>query len=159
MSFESSLNYGRIGEKQVMRFLEKNNIRYTDVAEGRKFDLYIEDFPIEVKRDSNIGMTGNIFAEVMTNMERDTKGWFNTSKAKYIFYISEKTNKCFIFKLDDLREYQEEKQINLQIKHDYSKTIQYFLVNVFKFQEWLIARGKTNYIVQLDKPEQNKFEW
>ena len=60
---------------------------------------------IEVKWDKCIADTGNMFFELLTNIDTGEKGWAAYTQSDYIWY-GDAVNKVFyIFSADDMRDY------------------------------------------------------
>lgn len=60
---------------------------------------------IEVKNDSLIHKTGNLFLETLSDVENAADGWFVYSEADLLYYACDKTNRCFIYRMDELRRF------------------------------------------------------
>lgn len=64
---------------------------------------------IEVKWDSRIAETGNMFIETITDIDNNKAGWFEFCQAEYIFYGDSCNELFYVFKTNDLREYVSQK--------------------------------------------------
>lgn len=62
-----------------------------------------EQTTIEVKWDSCIARTGNMFIELISDIDNAKDGWYKFCKADYIFYGDSKNNLFYVFKLTDLK--------------------------------------------------------
>lgn len=116
----------------------QNNKRYQE----KDIDIILDDIIfIEVKFDTKMYNTGNLYCENVSCVEVGSKGWLWKSEADLIYYCEYKPNDlcvCHIFKLDELRNYVNENHPRL-IKHwDYSdrKTKSAYLVHIDKVKKF-----------------------
>ena len=117
--FLIDLKTGEIGESVVMKFLqnESNVEDVIDVRNDKVFQKYDVDFlvytdrsiivPIEVKSDTMAHRTGNIAYEVLSNKHYNTKGCFEKTRARYIYYYLTKTKQLYQIDVKKLRLYVE----------------------------------------------------
>ena len=118
---EDVLGYNNPGEKELKRYFRELGIKYEDVTNnckywGKDIDFITPAATIEVKWDSKLSATGNIFIETVSNTEKDKPGWFNICEADLIYY-GDAVNKLFyIFKREQLAQYIEENKDNLKVK-------------------------------------------
>ena len=79
------------GEAELKQFFRDNDYKVIDVSENPKYfsqdiDLFIQNpftdniFSLEVKWDSRIADTGNLFIEIWADYQNKI-GWFNFCKA------------------------------------------------------------------------------
>lgn len=103
-----------IGELRVYNYLQDNGWNVQDVThEESYFDKDIDliarkenlCLTIEVKWDSRICQTGNMFIETITDLDRSKAGWFLFCQAEYIYYGDSVNQLFYVFKTDDLRNY------------------------------------------------------
>lgn len=113
--FLIDLKTGEIGESAVLKFLqnESNVEDVIDVRNDKVFQKYDIDFlvytdrsiivPIEVKSDTMAHRTGNIAYEVLSNKHYNTKGCFEKTRARYIYYYLTKTKQLYQIDVKKLR--------------------------------------------------------
>ena len=89
----------REGEYLASRYLQAQGYAVEDVSLTPKYwkkdvDLIARkdnhELKIEVKWDSRIHHTGNMFIETETDVDLNKAGWFKFCEADYIFYGDEK---------------------------------------------------------------------
>lgn len=116
-NFQKDLQTGEVGEQIVLDFLKsKENVQ--NVLDVRKVKLFQDidvDFlvcttsyivvPVEVKSDTLAHITGNIAYEVTSNKHYNTKGCFEKTLAKYIYYYLTATKEIYQIDVLKLREY------------------------------------------------------
>lgn len=98
-----------------MEFLEKTGKKCRDVSDDPDFqkddiDFIVEgrsgnELSFEVKNDSKIYRTGNIFYEYISNVDYGTVGCFEKTKADFIVICSEQESKFYIIASEVLKEY------------------------------------------------------
>lgn len=135
---------GRTGELQAIAYFKQHGYKVLDKTKSKKYqdidtDLIIEKDGertlIEVKFDTRIRETGNIFAEQITNVREQKQGWLYKSKADYIMYIAAFTDYFYIFKTEKLREYVKNHP-ELRTSYAYDRTTSKGkLVSVERFQK------------------------
>lgn len=85
------------GEVQLKRYLRMNNYIVEDVSDNchywkKDIDFIVyypnsqDSFSAEVKWDGLISKTGNLFLEILTDVDKKKDGWFNFCQADYIYY-------------------------------------------------------------------------
>lgn len=60
---------------------------------------------VEVKWDSWINQTGNLFIETVNPRSQGGNGWYRFCQADYLAYGDSKNNKFYMIKMQDLKEY------------------------------------------------------
>lgn len=113
--FEEDNLAGKQGERLFKRFLEKRGKSCKDVSDNPEYqkddiDFIVEgkhgrEISFEVKNDSKISRTGNIFYESISNVDYGTVGCFEKTKADYIVICSEPEKKFYVVKSEVLRRY------------------------------------------------------
>lgn len=107
-------NDGRIGEELVQQFLAAHGVEVTDVSNEPEYWAQDIDFiaqykgvtkKIEVKYDTYIGRTGNLFLEYITDVENKKPGWFTYTKADELYYIDAQSRIIYVINIDQLRDY------------------------------------------------------
>lgn len=103
------------GEQLAIQLLEANNIKVTDVSDNsiywpQDIDLLCStdkgiSYSVEVKWDSRIQKTGNMFIEILNTNSKGGKGWFNFTKADFLFYGDEGNNLFYVIPLEELRKW------------------------------------------------------
>ena len=114
-NFKRDLKTGERGEAIVIDYLESLDsvARVEDVRDDVIFREFDVDFviettkgkyiPIEVKTDTQAHRTGNIAYEVHSSKTYQTKGCFEKTKAKYIYYYLVATEELFRIDVKRLR--------------------------------------------------------
>lgn len=114
-NFYKDLKTGEIGESVVLETLIKINgvediLDVRDIKEWQQMDVDFLVFtnnniliPIEVKTDNLAHSTGNIAYEVLSNKHYNTKGCFEKTRAKYIYYYLTNTEKLYQIDVKRLR--------------------------------------------------------
>lgn len=107
-------NDGKIGEQLVQQFLEQHGVEVTDVSDQPEYwaqdiDLICQykgvTKSIEVKYDSYIARTGNLFLEYVTDVEQKKPGWFTYTRADELYYVDAQNRLVYVINVDQLREY------------------------------------------------------
>ena len=110
--FYTDLERGKKGERYVCALMERRNHEVKDVSLDFEagFDFWIDDNKVELKTDYVINHSDNLFLEDYIEYSKGgcAKGWFNTCKAQYLFYLDEKSLTLYIYLLDELRDYVKE---------------------------------------------------
>lgn len=108
-------NNGRAGEELFQRIMESRNYKVENVSNNSNFwdkdiDFIItsptsgETKTFEVKWDSRIHKTGNLYLEVLSSNSKGGLGWFEFCKADYIAYGDMKSRTFYIIPLLELKE-------------------------------------------------------
>ena len=85
----------------------------------RDIDFIINDrTAVEVKWDSWINTTGNLFIETANPRSKDGKGWYLFCEADYLAYGDSRINQFYIIKMSDLRHYISTHNLELKITND-----------------------------------------
>ena len=101
-----------IGELRAYNYLQANGWVVEDVTQDQEYwyqdiDLVAHNgdtsLTVEVKWDSRIWQTGNMFIETVTDLDRSKGGWFSYCQADYIYYGDSVNQLFYVFKTDDLR--------------------------------------------------------
>lgn len=108
------MNKGKKGEMAAQQYLlsrgwEVKDLTNCDSFYTKDIDFLIskgrERHYIEVKWDSRIHQTGNMFIETTTDLEANKDGWFEFCQAEFIFYGDARNQLFYVFRLEDLKEY------------------------------------------------------
>lgn len=150
-----------IGELRAYNYLQDNGWSVEDVTKNEQYfdkdiDLVAhrgtERLTVEVKWDSRIASTGNMFIETVTDLDKSKAGWFMFCQADYIYY-GDSTNQLFyVFKTADLREFvathttEERKAGDYNYRGLLKKVSQGMLVPIKEFSQYYDVQ-----IVILDK--------
>ena len=97
------------GELQLKRYFRLNDYIVDDVSDNSHYwdkdiDLVVyyphskDSFTAEVKWDSQISDTGNLFLETQSDIDKKKDGWFNFCEADYIYYGD--ANKHLFYKIN-----------------------------------------------------------
>lgn len=113
--FEEDNSAGKRGESLFRDFLEKTGKKCRDVSDDPNYQREDIDFIVEgksgsglsfeVKNDSKIAYTGNIFYESISNVDYGTIGCFEKTKADFIVICSEPENRFYIIRSETLRNF------------------------------------------------------
>lgn len=124
--FDELLEPVHNGEWELKNFLRKHGYKVVDVSDNPKYwnkdiDLLIskdggKEIAIEVKYDSRINTTGNLFLEVANPRSKNGEGWFNFTQARYLFYGDSVAKLFYVIDMWKLREYMKTR------RHCYRKT-------------------------------------
>lgn len=106
---------GRIGEELFSKTMQEYNYVVVDVSKNPDYWYKDIDFivtsPItnkvktfEVKWDSRINSTGNLYLELTNVNSKGGKGWYEFCEADYLAYADARARVFYIILLSDLRE-------------------------------------------------------
>lgn len=122
------MNY-RLGEYYASQYLKSQGYEVEDTTLNPDFWNKDIDFiarkgnkeiTIEVKWDSRISDSGNMFVEIITDIDKGKQGWFEFCQADYIFYGDSQNNLFYVFKTDDLRKFLRENKTQSRKAPDYN---------------------------------------
>lgn len=108
------MNIGKVGEAAAKTYLSGQGWEVKDLTACSSFypkdiDFLIsrgrERYYIEVKWDTRIHQTGNMFIETTTNLDTNKEGWFEFCQAEFIFYGDARQQLFYVFRLEDLKDY------------------------------------------------------
>ena len=74
------------------------DIDFLAIRNGRKHT-------IEVKWDSKIATTGNMFIETITDIDNNRRGWYQFITADFMFYGDSVNDLFYVFRIQDLKEF------------------------------------------------------
>lgn len=106
--------FSKKGEQAAREWLETKGWKCYDVSNidtTWKHDIDIiavkneEARIIEIKYDSRIHYTGNMFIELITDKENNKPGWIETTASNYIMYGDSDNNVFYCMRTTDLRNY------------------------------------------------------
>lgn len=141
------MNYG---ELQAYNYLQANGWDVEDVTQDKYYwdkdiDLIalngLQRLTIEVKWDSRISQTGNMFIETITDLDKNRSGWFMFCEADLIFYGDSVNHLFYVFTTKNLREFvssrimQERKAADYTLKGTIKKVSQGMLVPIKEFSQ------------------------
>ena len=139
-----------IGELRAYNYLQDSGWTVTDVTKEEAYwdkDIDFvaqngtERLTIEVKWDSRIWQTGNMFIETITDLDKSKSGWFMFCQADYIYYGDSVNELFYVFKTDDLREFVSQHTMEERKAADYTtrgmvkKVSQGMLVPIKEFSQ------------------------
>ena len=113
--FKLDLKVGEHGETVVLEYLKQmefvesvEDVRSIKLFQEHDIDFLVYTkqaviFPVEVKTDTMAHRTGNIAYEVYSNKHYETKGCFEKTKAKYIYYYLVATKHLYQIDVQALR--------------------------------------------------------
>lgn len=156
IDFSEFLEPIKPGEYEAKQVLRRAGEKVIDVSENpiywkKDIDLIVKDnnstqWGIEVKWDSRISETGNLYLEYYNENSINNKGWLLFSEADIIFY-GDSVNKCFyLFYLNDLKKYVNENKDQIKetsiIEHkNYKSSISRgYLVSLNEISHLLIKK-------------------
>lgn len=154
-SFDYLLNIGASAEKEVKKHLETRGHIITDVSHDKSYQSVDIDFvmrspqgqtaTLEVKHDSKLKKTGNIFIEWAFDRKTGLyKGWGQKCEADYICFYDADIRTGYIFDWYKLKQYtmQNGKQISWYNSSDNCEGYAYLLplseakLNSLLIYEW-----------------------
>lgn len=103
-----------IGELRAYNYLQASGWSVEDVTQNQEYWDKDIDFvahsgdqslTVEVKWDSRIAQTGNMFIETITDLDKSKGGWFSFCQADYIYYGDSVNQLFYVFRTADLREF------------------------------------------------------
>lgn len=108
-------NNGRQGEILFQERMQKKGYQVQDVSANDQYFSKDIDFLItspttgqvksfEVKWDTRINRTGNLYLEFVNKNSEGGLGWFEFCKADYLAYGNAKTNTFLVIPMQELRE-------------------------------------------------------
>ena len=139
-----------IGELRAYNYFQDNGWTVQDVTSNPEYwdkdiDLIVssgaQSLTIEVKWDSRISTTGNMFIETVTDLDKSKDGWFSYCQADYIYYGDSINQLFYVFKTDDLRKFvsshimEERKAADYNYRGILKKVSQGMLVPIKEFSQ------------------------
>ena len=121
--FQKDSGIGRDGEVLFSEYLTSRGILFEYVGEDIRFQPYDIDFVVhregkpvlvEVKNDTKISYTGNIFYESVSNVDYGTVGCFEKTRAEWIVICAEPERRFYIVRSEFLRDYVAKNKDNLK---------------------------------------------
>lgn len=113
IEFKDLLKPYTLGETECINFLTNLGYDVEDVSDNRNYwfkdiDLICrkdgKTTTIEVKADSKINTTNNLFIETVSNEQTKREGWFFYCEADYLFYYDTIDQYLYIINYDDLKQ-------------------------------------------------------
>ena len=109
------MSNGRQGEKLFQQIMENRNYKVEDVSGNEEYWDKDIDFIVtsstsgltktfEVKWDSRINKTGNLYLEIANINSKGGKGWFEFCQADYLAYGDASNGTFYIISLLELRD-------------------------------------------------------
>ena len=109
------MNNGKLGEQLFQQKMQNKGYTVEDVSNNPDYWYKDIDFIItspttgavksfEVKFDSRINKTGNLYLELVNIHSKDTKGWFDFCQADYLVYGDSLKQIFYVISLEELRE-------------------------------------------------------
>lgn len=109
------MNNGKQGEQLFRQKMLNGNYTVEDVSSNSDYWDKDIDFIVtssttgltktfEVKWDSRINKTGNLYLELVNMHSKGTKGWFNFCQADYLAYGDSVTQIFYVISLEELIE-------------------------------------------------------
>ena len=130
MEWEYLLGDYASGETEVKDLFRSLGYRVKDVSKNPSYfykdiDLIVTNPEtavvkyIEVKADSKMAKTGNIFIELVSNKETARKGWYYYSEADYLYYMDMVNSIIYWCEFEQLRSYLGSRIQEYQVKEAY----------------------------------------
>lgn len=153
-----------IGELRAYNYLQSCGWTVQDVTQNPQYwdkdiDFVVsspsQSLTIEVKWDSRIASTGNMFIETITDLDKSKEGWFTFCQADYIYYGDSQNQLFYVFKTADLRQFVSSNMMEERKAADYNyrgllkKVSQGMLVPIKEFSQSYDVK-----VVFLDKLDQ-----
>jgi len=111
MAFYNDLAIGKKGEQYLTNQLSSIGYQVHDVTQERQYQAQDIDLiaikdnvnaTIEVKNDRGIFNYGNVFLELISNLEYGTAGWFTYCRADYLVFYEEQRGIAHLVKRAEL---------------------------------------------------------
>ena len=140
------------GEQLVKEYLEQHGYSVIDVSKDQHYWSQDIDFiaikgtetiKIEVKYDTWIHSSRNLFIELLADVDRNKCGWIDYCKADYLYYVDAVDNSCYVIALEDVREYLKIYPYQIKNHIEKNKFSQGALVNI-DFMSKIYDVGKLN---------------
>jgi hypothetical protein len=113
--FNTQSKIGDIGEQKFLSYMESKGFVVVDVSKHKWIGIdNCVDFILskdnkvstwEVKTDTKMHITENIFVEKYSNLDKEEEGWFTKTKADYICYVDAENSKGYIFEIRALKDF------------------------------------------------------
>ena len=108
-------NNGKVGEYKFKQIMLNRNFQVQDVSNNPEYFEKDIDFIItsptsgqtktfEVKWDSKINKTGNLYLEKTNVHSKNGIGWWNFCQADVLAYGDSRTGQFYMFNMEELRE-------------------------------------------------------
>lgn len=138
--FKDDNAIGKRGEKIFSRYLDMLGLEYKDVSDVTSYQKQDIDFvvmsktgkewTVEVKNDTRIAQTGNIFFETISNVHYSSNGCFNKTTADAMVIVSESEKKLYIMTTKSLKTFVEDNKDHLKFRTTPGSNSAGFLVPV-----------------------------
>jgi hypothetical protein len=141
---EQLLEPHNAGEQELKDWLRGYGYKVKDVSDNPNYwkqdiDLIVNDkITIEVKWDSLLSSTGNLFIELVSDIDKNKDGWFRFCKADYLAYGAAEDKIFLIFKFDELK-------AHIEAHKDEYKT-----TTAADYNKYGIAKYSKGYLVPVD---------
>lgn len=104
------LNPVKPGEYELKTYFRGKGCKVTDVSNNpdywkKDIDLIVDGEAIEVKWDSKVYDTGNLFVEIYSDVERRKPGWYKFCEADTLAYGDAVNKYFFMFDYEGLKEH------------------------------------------------------
>ena len=106
---------GKEGEALFAQLAEKRGYQVEDVSDNEEYwykdiDFFLtsgetgERKSFEVKYDTRINRTGNLYLEIRNKHSKDGIGWYNFTQADYLAYGNATSKVFYMFPMKELKE-------------------------------------------------------
>lgn len=111
------------GEWELKQHFRNKGATVIDVSDNPSYwsqdiDLLVNDdgneFSVEVKWDKVISKSGNLYLEILTDIDKNKAGWFQICNADFLYYGDSKNKLYYIFEMAQLRQFVNENKQNLE---------------------------------------------
>ena len=138
--FKDDNEIGKRGEKIFSKYLDNLGLEHEDVSDVKEYQKQDIDFvvraktgqtwTVEVKNDTRIAQTGNIFFETISNVHYSSNGCFNKTNADAMVIVSESEKKLYIVTTKNLKKFVEDNKEHLKFRTTPGSNSAGFLVPV-----------------------------
>lgn len=131
--FAANKKIGDRGEEIILDYLSRYHI-VQDVSDNPDYfalgiDAFCDNRSIEIKTDSTMSRTGNMFVEYARCYDNyGDKGWFETSQAEFLLYFNPISEVIYCIEMDTLREYVKDNHCSVGVCDDKYKRVMGYLV-------------------------------
>ena len=126
------------GEGELKEFFRANGFKVVDTSHNSKYyskdiDLIVTNpatnntVNIEVKWDSRVADTANLYIEIINPRSKGGSGWYNFIEADFVYYGDSINRTFYIIKVDELKAYIESNKKDLTIKGTFDGSYGYII--------------------------------
>lgn len=147
--FNKDLQHGKLGEKWFHDYCIERGLLCIPVGDDNFLGIesgidFIVQYPLgqvgkfDVKFDSKMNRTGNMFIETFMDKERNKKGWYYNSKANRYCYIDEYNGVLWLYTKKTLDQYIAAKTNELRTIQKWldGRKVEGILISIEDFSNW-----------------------